>query len=924
MEEEELIDETLDEIEILYVPDTLNSVNIFDKNTLTNLYNQYFNNIYRSQEVVCEHFDILNNRWISDNNLNDNDILYLKDTEYSEPKPPLSVKPRMNAIYKNAYPQYIRLIENYMNPLEFKAKDTEEQYDINEKGVYINLYNREFYIHNTEIPVQCVDKHETRYKISHNEDLVSMLLDFPEERDRELKFENDTFQHVNNMMKRYGKDIYHMTEEETNKIPLIDDKQSKQIEIDNPPEKEFLLYQDGFVKALAIGKYKNDMTSEEIEDLINKLGDVRTDISDTKLMYYDQTTKEYNYEQLISDVANGIIDPEVVIDNANKYLSLLRTEHSIKTLLDIKNHDEEKIDINDTIKIENIKDVFDTECVFDKDFAEVIAGESDNPDNNMYFVDTEYEENVDISNQFNSEDVSKSIFNKDEEYQFSFPYKDNKTKYDNINKLLKDIIFKVSEYSGLRPSISSILERSVYAYENFDCFTAVFFINWYFDIYTGAITNELDQVNLILNKNCNTLWNMSESPIQIEAQEKKLIDYGNSSIFKYMICCMEEFYENKNKLYKHIVEQCINNPGLNEKLRYIHDLYKSKKTKVESYDFYVNMMKQLRKTLSDDPNSVDTHSRYIKTLLYLPSYLKRINNFAMGCCKQKLGDKFRAFGDINNNDSVLKYLNRYMAENQKSNMARWDVIEYPVYIDYDTDIKEEFVNKELTIVEDDPCDVEYDILEIIKDIEDFPHQQFKKNRELKEFVNTNITKFGSYVDKKSKEFDTFIYEKCKDIMFIKKLLSFASNISESIRDKVIYYKRFVDDLENTCCTNSEFVIQRKFVYRAIASMFIVSDGFEDNEFATELHNSVLSIKHKVISRDEYNAMIAHFREEIKINKINKLENKSRDEKELLKFLQEKKIYSYMDEATVNPEIDNTNDEFENFKYNGDDDNFVEL
>ena len=895
--------EALPEIEILYIPDEVPTVNIYSDDVLAEYYNDFFNDDYKAKELVHVHKRVIDDK---DNRYR---MYYLKDADYKEPI--YDYVYELDRIKQFDYEQYDRSKRQYMFPLVIKT--TEDIVD----GGYVIFDGREFYLDG-----KFSSNHSIFRYMCRSDETLWRKLGYVKERlyesDEEIELLDNDIEYIDNEMKRYGYSFYEMSEDMMKKIPKIVEKEYKtsyrSYKIKN--KKESNLFKD------SIGEIHIDLEPSEFE----RYGIIRNNLSSTKLLYYDNDTNHYNYKQLIDDVGNNAVPVEDVKKNISDYLKLLRVNHVLEILKDMR-ETQEKVD---EIDRENIlegylnfeKNVLDQYFVDINDAQEVVEGTDESEIfGNIYVLDDNmYDENIsDMTKTYDQSKTSVYINREEDILKYSLKYKNDKDLYESINTLLTRHITILREVCGLPLDIELVLDRCVKTHDKdmLICFILV----WYMDIQESIYNNTFDDLDTYYSSGCVSLMKKNQEPIRFENDNIKYEKFG---VLPYMICCLEEIDENQKSIWNRIANVLKRNEILRDRLDSMRDLYNSNGNQ-KNNDEFVNMIKYLKNDMKDKNDMV--HERFISALLYIPTVLNRINEYKMGCCKQLLNSNFTSFTDIpKDNKNALRYLRRYMEEYNRSVVSRWDVLKYPKYVEYEKmlEIMEDFEN-----VEENQDDNSYavDLYNVLSELETFPLEVFKRNKnsaEMVKYIEKTISNvlFYSETNSKNKIFHDFIMKGCFEIKNVKKLITCICHID---MENLILYRDVLDKLDMSCCIDKEYVERRSYSVRYIACMILNEDVFQNAETMNHVVNCVNNFDISVLTRDEYNKTISKIREEYKLHTIKILDTKTKQEKELLKDLKKFGIYDFTKESiedTNNNEINN--DHRNDYHYGGDDDNDRDL
>mgnify|MGYP001358633164 CR=1 FL=1 len=844
------MEDELPTITIKYIPNLENAINIFSKDALYYYFNEFFDNEAKSKDIVDDYVD----DYLA-NKPRGLEYIYtlIDDVEYEE-----RLFENYMKMYKNNFQNKENLLKSlFNNPFNFESSYIDN---------FINVIHMDKLF---KIGITIPDDLKTTeilqlYKTSLNESLYSKLHQIPQEiySDLPLNFKDNDFDNVNDMMKRYGKSIENMTDEEYDKIPKLVDKKEKAIKPIILNAKNIVFWDDN------INKYINDnlenYTEEEIIKILN-------DLSDKHLNSPNSTDIFNNLTDLYKNIADNSINIEDVYKNANDYLKKKEIERLITLFTKLKNNKDSEI-----IEVKNICNtidkVFRNEYKFPKELIEIIDNEDENN------IDDNY---IDIANVLRPNIETTQI------------------DQDNKNVFLKRLIKELGE--GLKID----LDRMIEYIENFNdtekLESALFYL--YITIQTNYYNNDYDDITLC--DDCIDIFYEFAEPINII--DNKVNFPKSKSIYAYIICCYKNITDNDLFVAEKVIEKkisklIINHQSCKEQLDELQQLYNNIKDTIEKTDtkFYVNLVKQLR-TSNNDVKYIN----FVNALKYIvPKRLKKINTFISGCCPQLLNQEYEAYKDItlNDDDKWFKDIKYYLKTNTVTYENTWNaenylpeqIIEQPIENSNDEEEEDNIDNYNVEI--DDP-----EINEYLKD-----------QNKLSKYVEDSVSSFMANVSSTKSEIfslKNYILEKCKIVQNLKHLL-----LAGSLKDSAYYYEQ-IATLENSCCNDYNFKIKRSSMYVYLGAKYLTNfNSFENNE----IYEKIKTLSSKIIlSREEYNKSISNYREKLKVEAINILEGLDIENKEVAIMLKKTGIINTYDDYDTD-NIDTNKDPTVN--YQGDDSN----
>ena len=844
------MEDELPKITIKYIPNLENAINIFSKDALYYYFNEFFDNEAKSKDIVDDYVD----DYLVNKPKGLEDIYTLiDDVEYEE-----RLFENYTKMYKNNFQNKEDLLKSlFNNPFTFESSYIDN---------FINVIHtdRQFKI-GTTIPDDLKTLEILQlYKTTLNESLYSKLHQIPQEINSNipLTFKDNDFDYVNDMMRRYGKNIENMTDEEYDKIPNLADKKEKTIKPVILNAENIVFWDDD------INKYIIDNLENYTEDNISS---ILNDLSETNLNSPQATDIFNNLTDLYKNIADNSIDIEDVYKNANDYLKKIEIERLIKIFTELKNNKDTEI-----IEVKNICNtidkVFKNEYKFPKEFIEIIDNEDEDNINDNY---------IEFGNILRPNIETTKID------------QDNKNIFLNtlINELGKD----------LKINLDLMIEYMHLFDDTEKTESALFYL--YITIQSNFYNNNYDDITLC--EQCIDIFYEFTGPIAIT--DGKVVFPKSKSIYAYIICCFKnitdnEYFTTEKDIEKKISKLIIKNPRCRDQLDELQQLYDNIEDTLEKTDtkFYRNLVNQLR--TSNESNNDVKYINFVNALKYIvPKKLKKVNPFIAGCCAQLLNQDYEAYKDItSNNDKWLEEIKYSLINNTINYENTWNAENYlPEQIDQQSienfDYEEEDNIDDYNIEIDDP-----EINEYLKD-------QSKLNKYVEDCVNS----FMANVSTKTEIFSlkNYILEKCKIVQNLKHLL-----LTGCLKDSTYYYEQ-IATLENSCCNDSNFKKRRSNMYVYLGAKYLRNFNSVENN---EIYDKIKALGSKVIlSREQYNKSISNYREKLKVEAIDILESLDAEYKEVAIMLKKSGIINTYDDYDTN-NIDTNKDPIVN--YQGDDNN----
>jgi hypothetical protein len=700
------MDEELPEILIKYIPNLEKAVNIFSKDSLYYYFNDFFNNEYKSIDVVNDYVD----NYLANKPIGLENVYILSETVEYEKKDFSIYK----SIYKNPYNVKENLLNQiFNNPFTFETNIDSFKNVVN--------YSHSLKIRTT-IPSELIEETLQLYKTSLSESLFSKLnMIHVDINNFTIEFKDNDFDYINDIMCRFGKDIAHMTDEEYNKIPSYTDKKYKIIKNTIQPTKEIVFWKDDINKYIthALENYQDTDIISILNDLTNK----NLNLPDTNIFG--------SMVDLYKNIADDNIEIDNVYQNINNYLKKLEIEYLIKIFLILKNNNNNEVyDVKEICN--TIDKVFLNEYTFTHDLIEVIDNEDENDMNDNY---------MDYSNILNPNiDTETKIIENDE---YTLEKRFIKEVGDDFNIKLHEMLKYMNCFK-----------------ENEKIVSMIFYI--YFTIQTMVYNNDNE---FTLNKDCVDVFYEYEEPIKLE-DNKKLNLPKNKSIYTYVMCCFKNISEKitEAEIEKKLTKMIINNESCKDELKKLQKLYDEIGKSLQKTDiqFYKNLIINL-KNADDNVKYIS----FVKALKYVaPKKLKNVNKFISGCCAQLLNQDYKAYGDIMSikNDNFLIDIQNYRNKTIISYDNSWEALKYlPIEI-IDNDITE---THELQFDDEDDSNNNYNIEIDDIEINKYLLDQSLLNDYVTECVNSFMMYVTSKNEHFSLK--TYILEKCKIVQNVKHL-----------------------------------------------------------------------------------------------------------------------------------------------------------
>lgn len=858
------MEDELPTITIKYIPNLENAINTFSKDALYYFFNDFFDNEAKSKDIVDDYVD---DYLVNKPKGLENIYTLIDDIKYEQKLFETYMKMYNNNNFKNKEDSLKSL---FNNPFKFESSYIDN---------FINVIHtdRQFKI-GTTIP----DDHKTietlqLYKTSLNESLYSKLHQIPQEINNNipLTFKDNDFDYVNDMMRRYGKNIENMTDEEYNKIPKLADKKEKTIKPIVLNAENIVFWDDNINKYIT-GNSEN-YTEDDIINILNDLSEKNLNLPKSADIFNSIT-------DLYKNIADDSVDINDVYKNANDYLKKIEIERLIEIFAKLKNNKDTEIIEVKTI-CNTIDKVFKNEYKFPKEFIEIIDNEDENN------IDDNY---IELGNVLNPNIEIKPIDQNNENIFL-------KTLINELGKDLKidlDLMIKYMESFGDTEKTES----------------ALFYL--YITIQSNFYNYIYDDITLC--EKCIDIFYEFKEPIAFI--EDKVVFPKSKSIYAYIMCCFKNILENEyfknitdneyfiteKDIEKKLLKLIKNHPRCQDQLNELQELYNNIKDTLEQTDtkFYKNLAIQLKE--SNKSNNDVKYINFVNALKYIvPKKLKKVNPFIAGCCAQLLNQEYEAYKDINsNNDKWFEDIKISLKNNTINYENTWNAKNYlPEEINQQSIENFDYEEEEDNI---DDYNIEIDDSEI--------NEYLTDQNKLNIYVEKIVKAFMAYVSTKEQfSLKNYILERCKIVQNLKHLLLAGCLKDSTLKDLKYYYKQ-IETLENSCCNDINFIKRRSNMYVYLGAKYLSNFNSSENN---EIYEKIKTLGTKIIlNREQYNKAISNYREKLKVAAIDILEGLDAEYKEVAIMLKKNNIINTYDinntdtnkEPTVNIQGDDDNDQ----------------
>lgn len=892
------LDEIIKEIVITYIPKIKNAINLFDKDSLINFFNEFLDNQYKSKDLVEDYLLFIKKYKTG------LDIIYtLSDSiTYNLISDPLYFK----NMYNNPYPICNDLLNRtFDNPLDLIYIDTNNKSEI--FNISINN-NEKIIVEKLEILKKYIESSNDIYKTNLHESLYSKVNKIIEIRDEkiELKFEDNDFDYINDIMCRFGKDILHMNSEEYNKIPTCDPIKINKIKVTNKDSSPYIIWEDNISKFY--DDTLKDYTEDDIASILTKYTNKNATLGTINLIYNDT-------RKVIEDIANNIITVEALEKNIKDYLNSKEYINIIQHFLKIKNAKNDVQvnfdNVNNRMKyLKHSERVFTDPYVFAIELIEVFDNEAVNDLNHILIG-----ENIDfIQNNDQPDDIV--VINSLE------------------NKLINELGLNINIH--FKSKVDLLYNKDDDEYERIPA--VIFYL--YYEIQKLIYKDDFELDAIDLNIKCQNVWFEYSPPLVLDTNKFK---YANKSVFKYILCCFENISDDKltlNTLLSNIEKLYKLNSSFEDMLIELNNLYSvlpPNLTQENDHQMYKKLIYRLKHDLEKD--NINIHYNYVEALKYIvPKKLKRVDNFIMGCCSQLLNSKYQAFHDIktNKNNGYISPINNYMEKFKTVNNYKWNVINYiPVNIINDTDepsyLLKEYTDTIINTEINNQTFIDTYLNDLNLNLElDVNIELLKNKNSLDNYINKQINNYLSYVPQDYLKFPLkkFILEDCGNVKNLKILINsgiFDIN-NNNHYDIITKYNIIIKKIENIYYSNFDFYNKQANLYIFLAGSYLNILRFQNIDNATHLiQNLKFNINNIIPTRIEYNKQINNYRENLKNKTISAMELLSKTDKELARELKDAGIIkSYEDFVDNMNNFDNNVPDNVIYDYKGEDNNDVDL
>ena len=477
-------------------------------------------------------------------------------------------------MYKNSYLNFIDILNStFNNPLDL--------FD-NNNLITNNLFNVQLNGRKLKIMKEDGISEDNIYKIDEimktniNESLYSKINKIKEYNDTDilLKFEDNDFDYINDIMIRYGKNIFHMTDNEYKLIPKLNDKKLTIKKSNKILETKYEKWQDDISKYY-YNSSLDELQEDEIRNLLNEYTIKKTNLND-KLLFN-------NVKELETNISNGLLEVDDVYNNIKDYLKFKEIDLILKILLELNKNQSDVVDFtvknNDYNYVDN---VFSDMYKFPIELIEIIDNEEFDNKENIFFDN----DNVLI---IPSNNLQNNNFEKDLIQEIGIPE-------EYIDRKVIDILLD---------NTTDLEKMSV----------VIFYL--YYEIQKRAYSDDL-VINL--NESCSESWNPYYEPLEF-TNDNKLIFKDKPSVYSYIICCFKNITD--NRISESDILKNISKLYKNQKLfkNFIVELKTTYNDKKES--FIIDKDTNFYKSLLDNINKNPIHQNYVQALKYI--VLKNLN-----------------------------------------------------------------------------------------------------------------------------------------------------------------------------------------------------------------------------------------------------------------------------------------------------------
>jgi len=894
----------------------------------------------------------------------------------------ININLKMDKLYKIIHDKYIY-------PTRFLTNEFSHLSTYSYKLQYVTYVN-DYETLMSRVLGSAFFKVEKEYSIDDNAEinLKDYIMPITSINEQDVKDCLEEFTLIDNLMRRYNKSFYSLNVEDHEYIKKIQKRvkpekehktQMNYLNISSSTKNEKYNEYDALYESLEIYTIKYD------ENLL--LQDLNTKLNDNKNQKCLTSLKEFiNSEDINKDLVNtketithtnvkhaiNVISNRKVFEHTYDEISknILKTKEIIKhnegkwgIKLATYQSQQYKADINEikeTLAYETNKAglVFDeqaikTNVIMSKGEDNIINNSevksvlmSYNHDINfqqmvektivkILQVSKEIEIHIDIQQLVNNL-YSGGIFSREQTIQAKIENilsnEDEATRSYYRQLILSEIR---TEYSQNNKSFLKKIIDAFYEFEN-NCKLMFehMVLYWSFQIIERNLKTD-ETYNCVTS--CYNYWNTDGTPLRIKSNDK----YSTSGPLTYILCEMEKILEEddiytkdtititSSRILKHIKknQQLSNLQSKLEKLREEKLRDKIGKSKLDDTTYSERLNKL---------NNESTNDNYVNALLYMPNNKnqKQIHKYVLGCCKQQITNKFRAFIDIENIDelSIIKETRDQNLTKEKSK----NIEEVHTGIIYSTPLKPS--NDKDKIFNNTSQIIINNSLVEIKDTEIFTHI-LSENSNFNSYFTEEFVKSltGDNVQAKceneaTENFTKFI-RKINKRGVLPLLINFNIpyryiNIIETILQKysidIQIFDKFRILIHNItqCITNLRASLYVSYINQYICGQILKIVSNIENEsnqlIFTKIYENIImeSRLHILPTTKEYNNTISSLREERKLRTLAALDMMTQEERQIAK--DNKKMFK--DYNYIGSDVDNAENDY---VWGGDDEGIID-
>ena len=477
----------------------------------------------------------------------------------------------------------------------------------------------------------------------------------------------------------------------------------------------------------------------------------------------------------------------------------------------------------------------------------------------------------------------------------------------------------------------SFLKNIIDAFDEFDNNCKLMFeymvLYWSFQIIERNLNTD-ETYNCVTS--CYKYWNTDGTPLRIKSKDK----YSTSGPLTYILCEMEKILEEDDIYTKDtitpstILKHIKKNQQLNNLQSQLEELRDAKgKSKLDDTTYSERLNKLKNKSTTDN---------YVNALLYMPNdkNQKQIHKYVLGCCKQQITNKFRAFIDIENIDelSIIKQTRDQNLTKEKSK----NIEEVHTGMIYSTPLKP-YKDKDIIFNNTSEIIINNSLVEI-KDTEIFNHILSKESNFnpyfTKEFVESLTgANVQEQCEKEATENFTQFLRKINKKRDLSLLINFNIpyryiNIIETILQKysidIQIFDKFRILIHNITqsITNLRASLYVSYINKYICGQILKIVSNIENEsndlIFTEIYENIImeSRLHILPTTKEYNNTISSLREERKLRTLAALDMMTQEERQIAK--DNKKMFK--DFNYIGSDVDNAENDY---VWGGDDEGIID-